>query len=107
MSRIKTIQPKVCSGASGCEYGGCPGGQVCYHIESAFEEESYCVTEDICAGTMSRAEAGQWDQDSSQRARTVRARRNERFGGSPRGGASEPTAVPGGLRGTVSRAAAT
>lgn len=55
------INPHVCSGKRQCNPGGCPGGQVCYHVDDPFNRESYCVPDDIC-GPQSPEVLGIWEK---------------------------------------------
>ena len=67
-----SLRPSQCSGASGCEPGGCPDGQVCYAIDDPFNRESYCVPADLCGG-LSPAALDGWEQESFERAAATRA----------------------------------
>jgi hypothetical protein len=51
-----TVRKAVCAGREGCEPGGCPEGQACYSFEDPFEEEFFCIPDDLCGGAPSTAE---------------------------------------------------
>ena len=66
------IRPRVCSGRSACEPGSCPDGQLCYSIADAFNEESYCVAQDICGAPLDEAAGAAWEEASAARAKALR-----------------------------------
>lgn len=66
------IRPAVCSGTIGCQPGGCGPGQVCYTMQDPFEEESFCVTANLC-GSYQATTLADWEQTSASSAATLRA----------------------------------
>ncbi len=50
-----------------CDPGGCPDGQVCYHVADPFDKESYCLPAGIC-GPMSAGELAVWEATSRAKA---------------------------------------
>lgn len=83
------ILPKVCAGASGCQPGSCPQGQVCYHFDDPFEERSYCVPDNIC-GALPDANARRlWETESRDAAAAMRSR-YEKKGGRSTGATTVP-----------------
>jgi len=68
----QTLEPKICSGASGCKPGSCPDGQVCYSYDDPFEEQSYCIPASLC-GSLSGDELENWETDASMRAAQKRS----------------------------------
>lgn len=72
------VTPAVCAGASGCEPGGCPSGQVCYHFDDPFDVVSYCIPDDVCGELTGAATHQGWEQDSKQAAAALRARYDAR-----------------------------
>lgn len=65
------ILPKVCSGAPDCEPGSCPQGEVCYTINDAFEDVSYCIPETVC-GDIDKQELAAWERFTKQLAGQTR-----------------------------------
>jgi len=86
-----TVRKAVCSGRQGCNPGSCPGGQLCYSFEDPFEEEFYCIPDDICGVPPATAEQRlAWEHESRARSDALRAKfekRTQRQTG-------EPTAPP-------------
>ncbi len=62
-----SISPDICSGKRQCNPGGCPDGQLCYHVNDPFEKESYCVVADIC-GVQTLDVLAAWEQSSLKAA---------------------------------------
>ncbi len=74
-----TVRKAVCSGRQGCNPGSCPDGQLCYAFEDPFEEESYCIPDDICGVPPAPAEQRlAWERESRSRSDAVRARFEKR-----------------------------
>jgi hypothetical protein len=69
------LQPRVCSGEANCQPGSCPSGQLCYHVPDRFNQESYCVLDDICGTPLRGAEGSAWELASKLRADAARAGR--------------------------------
>ena len=69
------ITSDVCSGAFGCESGGCPTGQVCYHDDDPFEDRSFCVVANSC-GDLDAGALAQWERDREEAQARVRAARS-------------------------------
>ena len=67
------ISPKVCAGQQGCNPGGCPDGQVCYHFNDPFDKVSYCVPTTLC-GKYESSKLSRWELESRRRAEETRAR---------------------------------
>lgn len=61
------INPHICSGKRQCDSGGCPDGQVCYHVDDPFNKESYCVPDDIC-GPQSPEVLAIWEKATLKRS---------------------------------------
>ncbi len=57
--------PKICSGATQCDPGGCPDDQACYHVRDGFKKQSYCVPTTLC-GELAPAALAQWELDSKR-----------------------------------------
>lgn len=66
------LRPPVCSGRTACQPGECPQGQICYHVQDPFEEESFCIEDTLCAG-LSAAELQRWERETQVTAAALRA----------------------------------
>ncbi|MEZ5573912.1 MAG: hypothetical protein R3E64_18140 [Halioglobus sp.] len=69
----RAVVPKFCSGATQCEPGSCPDGQVCYNYDDPFDEKNYCIPDDLC-GPMSSENRSAWEREALLRAQSTRAK---------------------------------
>lgn len=80
------VVPGVCAGDDGCEPGGCPDGQVCYHFDDPFETLSYCIPDTVCGAAPDAAARAIWEQEAMAAAAATRAEfeaRRQRRSGKP------------------------
>ena len=74
--------------------GSCPEGQACYSFEDPFEEEFFCIPDDICGASLATAnERLAWERASRERSEALRAkfqRRMDRRTGKPTSPPAEP-----------------
>lgn len=73
-----TLKPQMCSGASNCNPGSCPDGQICYSYDDPFEKESYCVPATLC-GEQTDAALAAWERESRRRADATREAMEQRM----------------------------
>jgi hypothetical protein len=70
-----SIHPSVCAGRKGCDVGGCPDGQACYHFDDPFDVVAYCIPAELCLGASSSADAlRDWETRAEERAAATRDR---------------------------------
>ena len=88
-----TVRRAVCAGAEGCQPGSCPAGQLCYSFEDPFEEDFYCIPDDICGAPPAADLRLAWESASRERSEALRAKfqrlKDHRAG--------NPTSTPGEL----------
>lgn len=85
------ITPGVCTGRFGCEPGGCPEGQLCYHDDDPFDDRSFCVPDDVC-GPLDAGGARAWELERVAAQADVRAERTAREARRARWRAENPDA---------------
>lgn len=71
------IRPAVCSGKTDCSPGDCAEGTVCYTMQDAFSEESFCIPRDLCGDYPENALAA-WEKEKQVAAAALRAEYEER-----------------------------
>ncbi len=82
------VRKAVCAGRMGCDPGGCPSGQICYSFEDPFDQDFYCIPDDICGAPPETAAEGLlWEREARRRSDALRSRFKKLRARSP----SEPT----------------
>lgn len=60
----REIKPAICAGTHGCTPGSCPEGQLCYAYPDPFEDQTYCVPDDVC-GPLDPAAGAAWETSAA------------------------------------------